>query len=109
MDVETPTAGTAVATSDGNILTVAPTRCGSTGYFWNEIIALIDNLLRSYYAIYEFTDDPNCILRIGRDVATEGIRLSDGTEIKVGDPIGTLHLWNEQLPGYNASAGPELG
>src|SRR5262249_46525945 len=25
-----------------------------------------------------------------------------------GDPIGTLHLWNEHLPRYNPGAGPDL-
>jgi len=81
---------------------------GSAGYFWNDIIAQLDNLLRSYYAISEFSDDPYCILRIGRGVASDRILLIDGTAIEEGDPIGTLHLWNEQLPRYNPATGPEL-
>lgn len=80
----------------------------STGYLWNEIIAPLDNLLRSYYAISEFSDDPHCILRIGRGVASDRILLMDGTAIEDGEPIGTLHLWNEHLPKYNLAAGPNL-
>jgi hypothetical protein len=76
--------------------------------FWNIIIALLDTLLRSYYAVYEFSDDPNCLLRIGQGVANDRLTLMDGTEIAVGDPIGTLHLWNEHLPRYCPLAGPEL-
>jgi hypothetical protein len=80
----------------------------SASDFWNVIIALLDTLLRSYYAVYEFSDDPNCVLRMGQGVATDRLTLMDGTEIAVGDPIGTLHLWNEHLPRYCPSAGPEL-
>jgi len=82
--------------------------CGSTGNFWNEIVAQLDNLLRFYYAISEFSGDPDCILRIGRGIASGRILLMDGTVIEDGDPIGTLHLWNEHLPRYNPGAGPDL-
>lgn len=46
----------------------------------------LDRYLRRRHGIFEFTDDPTCILRlaIGR-----GER---------GEPVGELHLWNEQLP-----------
>lgn len=46
----------------------------------------IDAYLRRRDGIFEFTDDPRCILRLS---ITRG---------EQGEPIGELHLWNEQLP-----------
>jgi hypothetical protein len=35
------------------------------------------------------------------------VSLADGTTIRAGQPVGTLHFWNEHLPRYN-SGGPDL-
>jgi hypothetical protein len=65
-------------------------------------------MLRSYYGIYEFTDDRDCVLRVGLGRARAPVSLSDGTEVQLGDLVGTLHFWNEHLPRYSAR-GPDLG
>jgi hypothetical protein len=75
--------------------------------FWAAVIGSLDAVLRSCYGIYEFTDDPDCVLRVGLSLAREPATLMDGTVVNVGDPIGSLHFWNEHLPRYS-DAGPEL-
>ena len=75
--------------------------------FWVGSVAWIDGVLRSYYGVYEFTDDPACILRAGLSRARAPVSLSDGTCIEFAEPIGALHFWNEHLPRYS-SKGPDL-
>lgn len=58
----------------------------------------LDSLLRRCYGIHEYSLDPDCILRLGLVRAKRDVTLFDGTEIKKGDPVGDLHLWNERLP-----------
>jgi hypothetical protein len=74
--------------------------------FWTGSVARIDALLRSYYHIYEFTDDPDCVLRVALSQARAPVSLSDGTQIEIGEPVGTLHFWNEHLPRYSSK--PDL-
>src|SRR5438874_12487892 len=74
---------------------------------WRAFIGSTDALLRAYYRIEEFTDDPRCILRIGLMQAVMPVVLTDGTEIRKGERIGALHLWNEHVPRY-AGNGPNL-
>jgi hypothetical protein len=78
------------------------------GDFWVALVGSVDALLRSYHGIYEFTDDPDCILRIGCMRARHAVKLSDGTALAAGEPIGALHLWNEHLPRYSGD-GPDVG
>ncbi len=75
---------------------------------WAGSVAWADGILRSYYGIYEFTDDPDCVLRVGLGQARAPVALSDGTDVRVGELVGTLHFWNEHLPRYSAR-GPDLG
>ena len=75
---------------------------------WAGSVGWADAILRSYYGIYEFTDDPGCVLRVGLSEAHSAVSLSDGTRVDVGDPVGTLHFWNEHLPCYSCK-GPNLG
>lgn len=75
---------------------------------WADSVGWADAMLRSYYGIYEFTDDPNCVLRIGLGEARAPVSLSDGTKIEIGELVGTLHFWNEHLPRYSYR-GPDLG
>jgi hypothetical protein len=75
---------------------------------WAGSVSWMDAILRSYYGIYEFTDDPACVLRVGLGQARTSVSLSDGTRVEVGELIGTLHFWNEHLPRYS-SKGPDLG
>lgn len=76
--------------------------------FWAGSVAWIDAILRSYYGIYEFTDDPACVLRVGLSEARAPVSLCDGTRIRIGEPVGTLHFWNEHMPRYS-ERGPDLG
>lgn len=70
-------------------------------------IRLIDYLVRRSLGVVEFTDDPDCILRIGPAQATRARILSDGTTIRPGDLLCEIHLWNERLPRMGRE-GPDL-
>lgn len=75
--------------------------------FWVALVGSVDALVRSYHGIYEFTDDPGCVLRIAARHARNRVSLSDGTLIEPGEPVGALHLWNEHLPRYSET-GPDI-
>ena len=47
------------------------------------------------------------MLRAGLSQARAPVSLSDGTQIQVGELVGTLHFWNEHLPPYSSN-GPNL-
>lgn len=69
------------------------------GSAWVEHAVLwLDRLLRRRYGIYEFTAHPECMFRVERAQADQTLTLSDGTHIRLGDPILKLHLWNEHMP-----------
>ena len=76
--------------------------------WWVGSVSRVDAILRSCYGIYEFTDDPACVLRVGFSQARAPVSLSDGTSVEVGELVGTLHFWNEHLPRYS-ERGPDLG
>ncbi|MEW6567367.1 MAG: hypothetical protein AB1449_04200 [Chloroflexota bacterium] len=57
----------------------------------------IDWLLRKAYGVAPFSHEPECILRISPGSSRRAVVLSDGTQVKPGDPIVHLHLWNERL------------
>jgi hypothetical protein len=76
--------------------------------FWMALVGSVDALLRSYHGIHEFTDDPDCVLRIAVRHACNRVSLSDGTCVERGERVGALHLWNEHLPRYS-EAGPDVG
>jgi hypothetical protein len=71
-------------------------------------VSLFDAVTRTCYGVYQFTDDPSCVLRVGRSPARATISLSDDTRIEGGELVGTLYFWNEHLPRYT-SDGPDLG
>lgn len=74
---------------------------------WLGIVGSVDAILRAYHGIREFTDDPDCVFRLGMAAARRAVTLADGTRIDAGEPIGSLHLWNEHLPPYK-HGGPDL-
>jgi hypothetical protein len=74
---------------------------------WAISVGRLDAIIRSLYGVYEFTDDPTCVLRIGLSPARAPVPLSDGTQIEIGELVGSLHFWNEHLPRY-AAGGPDL-
>jgi hypothetical protein len=63
-----------------------------------QLVRSFDALLSQYYGIHEFTDDPECIIRVARARAGRDIVLSDGTSLRAEDPVLDLHWWNERLP-----------
>lgn len=71
---------------------------------WSESISRCDAILRSFYRVREFTDDPTCVFRLGLSKARADYLLSDGTFITYGEAIGTIHFWNEHLPRRPAQA-----
>lgn len=60
-------------------------------------IRAIDWVLRKFYRVTPFSDEPECILRIAREPSKWYASLSDGVEVRPGDPIISLHLWNERV------------
>lgn len=100
--------GDAAASAVGFVTALGSASAAWPDELWAGSVAWVDAILRSYYGIYEFTDDPACVLRVGLGEARAPVSLSDGTRVKIGEPVGTLHFWNEHLPRYSAK-GPDLG
>ena len=73
--------------------------------FWAGSVGWADAMLRSYYGIYEFTDDPDCVLRVGLDQARAPASLSDGTRVEAGELVGTL-AFLERAPAPLFGEGP---
>jgi len=95
------------ASSTGHTYASDPVAADWKDEFWIALVGTLDAWLRSYYGIPEFTDDPSCVLRIGLMRATLAVKLADGVEIREGEPVGALHLWNEHMPRYSGN-GPNL-
>jgi YkoP-like protein len=62
------------------------------------VIFGIDNALRRWQSVVEFTGDLSCILRIRIGRLDRDLMLADGTSARVGERFVDLHLWNEQVP-----------
>lgn len=92
---------TDAATSAGATYDPGPWKAGWKDELWRALVGSLDRSLRSYYDIREFTDDPRCVLRVGLMLAQTPVTLSDGTEIRQGEVVGALHLWNEHVPRYS--------
>jgi hypothetical protein len=58
----------------------------------------LDRWLRRWHGVYEFTAHRDCLFRVERCHAEEGLLLSDGVRVRRGDPLLRLHLWNEHMP-----------
>jgi hypothetical protein len=65
---------------------------------WLEWVLKLDSWLRRRQGIYEFSTDRRCLFRAGIGPADRALSLSDGTQLEAGDPILSLHLWNEHIP-----------
>jgi YkoP domain len=60
-------------------------------------VRLIEYLVRKSMHVYEFTDDPDCILRI--QLTTSPRSVDFGTwQISKGETILSIHAWNEKMP-----------
>jgi hypothetical protein len=60
------------------------------------LIRLFDRFLRWRLRVFEFCEDPSCILRLRLARAPHSIPLPDG-EIPAGAKLLELHLWNERM------------
>lgn len=78
--------------------TLAPASASRAGGWFGAAFRGLDFLLRRCKGIGEFCTDRRCIIRVALVRAQSAVTLADGTRIAAGDPIGEIHLWNEQLP-----------
>ena len=69
-------------------------------------VLFIDRLLRRRLGVYEFSDDPDCLLRLQITKAPHTLRLPDGV-VEEGEPVLGLHLWNDRMRPIPAG-GPDL-
>lgn len=74
---------------------------------WVLVVRVADKVLRRWYGVREFTDDPFCLLRLAVAPAPHQVVLSDGTRIAAGETVVMLHIWNEQVPRFHRD-GPDL-
>ncbi len=64
----------------------------------SRLVFAIDRYMRRRLRIWEFSDDPDCILRVGLTRSRWEVTLNDGTVIRRGETIGMIHAWNERVP-----------
>lgn len=70
-------------------------------------VRALDALLRKMQHVEEFTDDPQCLLRLSFGESPFHVNLGNGVEVQKGQPLGELHLWNEHIPPMPPE-GPDL-
>lgn len=75
-----------------------------------EAVLAVDVPLRRLEGIYEFSSDPECVLRVSRSHSPRSRSFADGTVVNPGDLVMELHWWNERIPrkvaeGANLSSG----
>lgn len=70
------------------------------------LIRAFDGWLAQTEGVFEFTQAPDCILRLRQGRARETVRLAQAV-IPAGAPILEIHLWNERIPPI-PSAGADM-
>jgi hypothetical protein len=70
------------------------------------VIRRLDAHLRRANGVFEFCQDPGCLLRLQLTNAPHQLNLS-GFQVNKREPVLVLHLWNEHLPPIPPS-GPTL-
>ena len=70
------------------------------------VIRRFDGWLSRQYHVEEFTDDPQCIMRIQAGRTAHGLSLPEGA-VPPGSEVLFLHMWNERAPLIPAD-GPTL-
>ncbi len=85
---------------DGQLAPWTPTRLGLRPLI-SGLVRPIDAWLRRRHRIFEYSHDPECILRIDVSSARSAVDFKDGSSIKPGDPVIEFHLWNEHIPRIN--------
>ncbi len=71
------------------------------------LVRAFDRFLCRATGVFEFCDDPECLVRLQWARAPRPLSLSDGTTVRAGAPVLMLHLWNEHLPRPDPD-GPDL-
>ena len=61
------------------------------------LIRCFDAQVRRAAGVFEFTQDPECILRLRRTALHGGLTLPNASLPK-GTPVLEFHLWNERVP-----------
>ncbi len=61
------------------------------------VIRAFDRLVRQARGVFEFCDDPECILRLRLTRTPRDLHLTGGV-VRKGEPMLEIHLWNEHLP-----------
>ncbi len=61
------------------------------------VVGRFDAWLRRRYGVFEFCEDPECLLRLRLSQAPHTLTLGDDV-LPAGEPILELHLWNEHIP-----------
>lgn len=64
----------------------------------SRIVRAVDRLMRWRLRIWEFNDDPDCLLRVGLIRCPQRVELRNGGFIERGEVIGIAHIWNERVP-----------
>jgi hypothetical protein len=70
------------------------------------LIRGFDRWLARRYRVFEFSPDPECILRLQFGRAAHSIALPEG-DVQRGQSVLLLHFWNERLPPIPED-GPDL-
>jgi hypothetical protein len=70
------------------------------------IIRCFDRFARWARSVFEFCDDPQCILRLRLTQTPRELHLPGGV-VRRGEPMLEIHLWNEHLPSLPPD-GPDL-
>lgn len=71
------------------------------------LVRYFDSFLRWRLGVFEFCQQPNCLLRLRRSRAARAVALPDCL-IPAGAPILEIHLWNEHIPPL-PPAGADIG
>jgi hypothetical protein len=71
------------------------------------LVRRLDGLLRRANGVFEFCTQEDCVLRLQLRGAPHQLHLSDGVEVRAGDPVVMIHLWNEHVPPLGPD-GPDL-
>jgi YkoP-like protein len=67
------------------------------------LVHRLDVILRRRMKIWQFCTDRRCVIRLALTQATDAVCLADGTHIRIGDLVGDIHFWNEQMPRMSES------
>jgi hypothetical protein len=87
-----------MSTGSGRRHDVGGTTSAATGRsLVDGLIRDLDLALRRFQGIREFSETPDCLLRIATRRVSANVHLADGVDLTKGDEILELHLWNEHI------------